>query len=673
MRDCIVIGAGAAGMPAAISAAEAGLDVLLLEKNEKPGRKIAITGKGRCNVTNQSDVKTYLANVVTGERFMNSAIRGFTWEDTKRLIEAQGVPLKTERGNRMFPVSDKAFDIIDALKSAVKKSGARLQTGAEVKGIKAAHSVAGSAAEATAFSPAKFFEVTTADGTRYESKTLILATGGLSYETTGSTGDGHRMLRTMGVKITDLYPGLSALTASEHWCRDLMGLTLKNAAIRITKGEEGKKLYEDFGELLFTHFGVSGPVILSASSYLAAIEKTQQTDFKELQPVLHIDLKSALTAEQLDARILRDLEENRGKTFRNSLGALLPRTLIPVIVKLSGINPDKKTSEISRKERQTLGRLLKDLKIHLTGTRPISEAIITSGGVDTSEVNPRTMMLRSIPGLFVCGELLDVDCLTGGFNLQTAFATGHAAGLGAAAYLNGNKDRKIKTEKETKMFNVAIDGPGGAGKSSVAKAVAGKKNLQYVDTGALYRAIGYALNRAGVDVTDEKAVEEGIKSLKLKLYYEAGAQHVSVNGEDLTPYLRTEEAGAGASKVAVHGAVRLMVLDIEKQAASEYEVIMDGRDIGTVVLPDAALKIFITASPEERAKRRIHELEAAGKPTKSLEETTREIAERDLRDSTREIAPLRQADDAVLLDTTSMNLDEVIETVCRMVDEARSK
>ena len=645
-----MIGAGAAGMIASASAAREGADVLLLEKNDRVGRKIGITGKGRCNVTNACDEKTYIENVITNPRFMYSAIRKLTPTDVMDLIAQEGVRLKTERGGRVFPESDKAFDIIDALYSYVKKSGVKLLTGKMVKRITRV---------------GRSFEVELTSGESHRTKAVILATGGLSYPTTGSTGDGHRMAKEMGLHVTGLRPALIPLVSPDSFCRDLMGLSLKNVEVRLVdeSSDREKLIYADFGEMLFTHFGVSGPVVLSCSSYLASYLRNEKADLSHRKIVLHIDLKSALSTETLDQRIQRDFAKYSARDFQNSLTDLLPRRMIPVIVKLSGIDREKKAGQVSREERQRLVRILKDLPVRITGTRPLQEAIITNGGIDVNEIHPVTMMIRKIPGLFVAGELIDVDCLTGGFNLQTAFATGKAAGIGAASY--------IQKERNRRMLNVAIDGPGGAGKSSVARQAAEREGLQYVDSGALYRAIGYVLVRKGIDVEDQNTVEEGISAMRLSLFYREDGQHVTVNDEDVTAFLRTPEAGAGASKVAVHGKVRDLVNSVIRETAKIYDVIMDGRDIGTVVLPDANLKLYITATSEERARRRLLEFEAARKPHGDLETVKKEIEERDYRDSHREIAPLKQAEDAVLIDTTTMSLEEVVEEVCGLIQEAR--
>lgn len=418
MYDVVVIGAGAAGLIAAGKAAEAGARTLLLEKNEKVGRKIGITGKGRCNVTNACDERAFMENIVTNARFLYSACAHFKAQDVMQLLEIHGVPLKVERGNRVFPVSDRAFDVIDGLLRYVKKAGAAVQTQQQVRGIAVCE---------------QGFVIQTNHGA-FETRAAVLCTGGLSYSSTGSSGDGHAMAAKLGLKLIPGVPGLIPLVVNEDWCRDLMGVSLKNTAIRITQGPEGKTVYEDFGEMLFTHFGVSGPIILSASSRIQAYLRKKKQSFEEAGLWLHVDLKSALTAQELDQRLLRDFEKYRTRNFQNALTDLLPRKMIPVVVKLSEIDRGQKVSDLTRQQRQKVGMLLKDLRLSIRDTRPLEEAIVTMGGIAVQELVPATMMVKKQPGLFAAGELLDIDALTGGFNLQLAFSTGAAAGIGAAEF-----------------------------------------------------------------------------------------------------------------------------------------------------------------------------------------------------------------------------------------------
>ena len=365
MKKVIVVGGGAAGMMAAIAAGEGGAEVLLLEKNEKLGKKLFITGKGRCNVTNGADMETLFSNVCTNPKFLYSAFYDFDNYGVMELLERAGCPLKTERGERVFPVSDHSSDVIGALQRAMKNCGVKvlLQTG--VKEL--------------LYTEERVTGVVTEKGKKYEADSVIVCTGGISYPLTGSTGDGYRFGEECGHSVTKTLPALVPLQVMEEWCKDLMGLSLKNVEIRLKCGK--REVYEGFGEMLFTHFGVSGPLILSASSYYQP--GTEST--------LTIDLKPAMDMEQLDKRILRDFEANKNRQFKNSLGALFPAKLIPVMIELSGIHPDKKVNEITREERKGFADLIKCLPLTVTGTRGFAEAIITRGGISVKEINPSTM------------------------------------------------------------------------------------------------------------------------------------------------------------------------------------------------------------------------------------------------------------------------------------------
>lgn len=404
--DVLVVGAGAAGMMAAGTAGENGADVILLERNERPGRKVMITGKGRCNVSNNcKDIQSLISNVPTNGRFLYGAFNGWMPSDTVDFFESRGVLLKVERGNRIFPVSDKAVDIVDCLHTYADKN-ARLVQGRATELIIKDGAVKG---------------VKLTDGSVINAEKVIIATGGKSYPQTGSTGDGYSLAQQAGHTIIDPVPSLVPLEAHEGYCSQLMGLSLRNISIRVMDTEKNKKVYEDFGEMLFTHFGVSGPCILSASAHMR--------DMKKGKYEIYIDLKPALTEEQLDARILRDFSENTNKNFINALDALLPKKLVPVIVKLSHIPMATKVNQITREQRAGLIKLLKNLKVTVTGFRPIDEAIVTSGGVSTKEISPSTMESKLVSGLYFAGEVIDVDAYTGGFNLQIAFSTGRLAGL----------------------------------------------------------------------------------------------------------------------------------------------------------------------------------------------------------------------------------------------------
>ena len=408
MKKIIIIGGGAAGLMAACGTAyryrDGGAQITLIEKNEKAGRKLMITGKGRCNVTNNCDLDTLIAHVPRNGKFLYSAFSGFLPQDTMAFFETLGVPLKTERGNRVFPVSDKASDIVDALVKCVRSHK-----------IKVIHATA---KEITA-EEGRVTGVRLADGDFLIADRVILATGGMSYPLTGSTGDGYRMAAQLGHTVTELKPSLVPLTLHEGFCSRLAGLSLKNVTFSVF--EEGKKkpIFSELGEMLFTHFGVSGPLVLSASSHMRYMGKKQYT--------ATVDLKPALSPEQLDRRILRDFEEEKNKDLSNALGKLLPKSLIPVVISLSGIDPHTKIHQISREERTELGKTVKNLPLTVTGFRPIEEAIITSGGVSVREVDPATMESKRIKGLFFAGEILDTDAYTGGFNLQIAFSTAVAA------------------------------------------------------------------------------------------------------------------------------------------------------------------------------------------------------------------------------------------------------
>ena len=399
-----VIGGGPAGMAAAIAASRCGNQVSLYEKNEKLGKKLFISGKGRCNLTNASDMKTVMDNVVSNPRFLYSAFGKFSNDDIVNLIEAAGCPTKVERGNRVFPVSDHSSDVIKALEKTLRTESVKVHLNEEVKGLLIKDGVC---------------RGIKLEGSKSDfADKVIIATGALSYPSTGSTGDGYRWAIYAGHKIVDTVPALVPLETKED-VSSMMGLSLKN--IRIEIRDENKVLYSEFGEMLFTHFGVSGPVILSASSYVTG--KLREKHLK-----LSIDLKPALDANTLDARLLKDFEKNINKALKNSLGELLPSGLIAEVIRQSGINPDKRVNEITRQEREQLLKALKGLSFTLTGTRGWNEAIITRGGVSVKEINPKTMESKLVSNLFFAGEILDLDALTGGFNLQIAWSTGWSAG-----------------------------------------------------------------------------------------------------------------------------------------------------------------------------------------------------------------------------------------------------
>lgn len=406
MSRVIIVGGGAAGMMAAISAAKQGHQALLLEQNEKTGKKLFITGKGRCNVTNACETDKLFENVISNPKFLYSAFHGFDNRQVMTLLEEAGCPLKTERGERVFPVSDHSSDVLAALQRILKKSRVEIRLHTKVQGLLTRPDLCVCGVRLT-------------DGAEESADAVILATGGLSYPSTGSIGDGYRMAKEVGHTVKDCVPSLVSLKVSEDWCKSLQGLSLKNINMMMLDGK--KKIYEGFGEMLFTHSGVSGPLVLSASSFYGKCRKKEEV-------LLELDLKPALTAEQLDKRILRDFEENQNKQFKNSLNGLFPSKLIPVMTALSDIAPDKKIHEVTREERKKLTELTKHLRLHVTGTGDWSEAVITQGGISVKEVNPSTMESKIVRGLYFAGEILDVDALTGGFNLQIAWSTGYLAG-----------------------------------------------------------------------------------------------------------------------------------------------------------------------------------------------------------------------------------------------------
>lgn len=406
--DIAVIGGGAAGMMAACYAARAGADVVIFEKKDRVGRKLRITGKGRCNVTNDCDRAEFMQNVASNPKFLYTALSRMSPSDTKDFFEALDVPLKTERGKRVFPVSDKAQDIVSALHRACVDSGVRIVYQKVDSLILEDGRACGVVSE----------------GREYRTGGVIVCTGGLSYPATGSDGDGYRFARSAGHRIIATKPSLVPVVSKGRLCAHLQGLSLKNVGFKITENTTGKTVYEDFGELMFTHFGLTGPVVLSASAHISDIAPDKYT--------AHIDMKPALTDKKLDERILSDFSGLKNKDFSNSLDALLPQKMIPVIVGLSEIDPHKKVNSVTREERERLVTLIKDVQIPLERFRPIDEAIITKGGVCVAEVNPGTMESRLVGGLYFAGEVLDLDAYTGGFNLQIAFSTAAVAGESAA-------------------------------------------------------------------------------------------------------------------------------------------------------------------------------------------------------------------------------------------------
>lgn len=406
MSKVIVIGGGPAGMMAAYAASCQGHAVTVLEQNEKLGKKLFITGKGRCNITNAGDMDNLFANVMSNRKFLYSAFYTFDNEQVLSFFENQGLRTKVERGNRVFPLSDHSSDVIAALNRALKSQNVDIRLHTKVQSLLIRDEAA--------------CGVVLSDGKTVEADDVIVATGGISYPSTGSTGDGYRMAEESGHALVECTPSLVPFETKEDWVKDLQGLSLRNVTVSIYHGK--KKLFEDFGEMLFTHFGVSGPLVLSASGMIKPVQFKQEL-------CMYIDLKPAFDAEQLDKRILREFDAAMNKQFKNVIGSLMPAKMIPVVIRLSGIDPDKKVNEVSREERQHLVQLLKRLPLTINGLRGWNEAIITKGGVSVKDINPSTMESKKVSHLFFCGEVLDLDALTGGYNLQIAWSTGYLAGI----------------------------------------------------------------------------------------------------------------------------------------------------------------------------------------------------------------------------------------------------
>ncbi|MBP5154219.1 MAG: (d)CMP kinase [Lachnospiraceae bacterium] len=644
MVQVAVVGGGAAGMMAAIRAAEKGAQVTLLEKKEKPGMKLYITGKGRCNLTNACSREEFFDHIYRNGRFLRSSFSRFGNREMMDYMEGLGVKLVTERGRRVFPASNLSAEIRDALRRAMDRNGVKqlyntqvlrldIRDGA-VCGLTFRHS--GGREETRAFDR------------------VIVATGGLSYPSTGSTGDGLRFAREAGLKTEPCYPSLvplEAVFAGAGSPPPPAGLSLRNVGVRLARGK--KILFEDLGEMMFTHTGVTGPLILSASAFLG--EALREESRAEAPVLLSIDLKPALSREQLRDRFLREAPDAGKKQLSTLLGGWMPRALIPVVLAQAGLEGDA-GAQLRREERERLLETVKALRMEVTSLGSWDEAVVTRGGVSVREIDPADMSAKKIKHLYFAGEVLDLDASTGGFNLQIAWTTGRAAGEAAAG------------EEIIMNRHIAIDGPAGSGKSTIARRVAKKTGLIYVDTGAMYRALAVHFLRCGLEASDEAGISAAVQGADVTIDYENGMQQVFLNGENVTPLLRQEEVGRMASASSVYAPVREKMKVLQQALAASRDVVMDGRDIGTVILPDAFLKIYMTADVSVRAKRRFDELAARGE-TPDLEQLGREIAERDWRDMHREIAPLRQAKDAVRLDTSALSIDEVVETVMRLYTE----
>ena len=410
----VVIGGGPAGMMAAITSRENGNEVTIIEKNKQLGKKLLITGKGRCNITSSLDMGEFIKNTPGNGMFLYSAFQKYTNQDIIKFLEKQGLRVKEERGNRIFPITDKSLDVLKCFESKIKELDIKINFDEEAKEL--------------IINENKEIKAVKTSKREIIADKVILATGGKSYPLTGSTGDGYKMVEELGHKITSIKPSLVPLEIyDKNLCTKLQGLSLKNVSIKLIDKQKNKEIYEDFGEMIFTHFGVSGPIILSSSAHLVRYKNIEQL-MKEKKIILKIDFKPALKEEKLDERILRDFNEFKNKQFKNALDKLLPQKLIPVIIEKSEINPNKKVNEITKKERANLLKQLKDFEVDVKEFRSIDEAIITSGGISIKEINPKTMESKKIKGLFFAGEIIDVDSYTGGFNLQVAYSTGYVAG-----------------------------------------------------------------------------------------------------------------------------------------------------------------------------------------------------------------------------------------------------
>lgn len=407
MERTVVVGGGAAGMMAAIQSAGAGQQVVLLEKNEKLGKKLFITGKGRCNITNACDVSDLFSNIVSNPKFLYSSFYGFSNQDTILFFENLGLSTKVERGGRVFPVSDKSSDVIRCLEKECRRLNVEIQLQKRVSGF--------------SIRDGTIQGVVLSDGETITADRVILATGGMTYPSTGSSGDGYKMAKKAGHTVTELRPGLTGMCIKENTPQKLQGLTLKNTAVRIQEPDSRKNSFEGFGEILFTHYGVSGPLILSASSQIG-----DRLSLKNM--VLHIDMKPALSPEQLKKKLIRDFEAAGGQSLKNAMMHMLPKSMVPVLLEKCGLEPDRKANQITKEERKKIADGMKDFTLTLTGLRSWDEAIITRGGVRVDEINPQTMESKLVKGLYLAGEILDLDALTGGYNLQIAWSTGYAAG-----------------------------------------------------------------------------------------------------------------------------------------------------------------------------------------------------------------------------------------------------
>lgn len=631
-KKVAIIGGGVAGLLAAVTAADHGAKVLLFEKMDKVGLKMGITGKGRCNLTNNAPIMDFIAMTPGNGRFLFSAYKRFNNMDLLSLFHTWGLETKVERGGRIFPASDDAQEIRHLFMRLLHEKQVDVHLSEPVLHIQTKKGCAAG--------------VVTGKGT-YEADAVILATGGKSYPRTGSTGDGYRLAGELGHTVTKIRPALIPLVCAEPYCRELQGLSLKNVTLALVAG--GRRKSEAFGEMIFTHFGISGPIVLTQSDVVTLWLS------QGYQVTGYIDLKPALTEEVLDQRILRDLQKFRLKQMGNALSELLPRRLIDAVMKLADIPAEIPAAALKKAQRIHLRQTIKKLPLTITKARPIEEAIVTAGGISTKEVNSSTMESKIVRGLYLAGEVLDVHAFTGGYNLQAAFSMGRMAALSAA----GDKTQMRK-------LAIAIDGPAGAGKSSVAKILAANMGYAYLDTGAMYRAVTYEVLRR--ELTEEKDIVALAAGMDMTVKPEADAMHVVVNGHDVTDYIRTPEVSARVSAVSALAGVRAAMVGIQRRQAAKGGIVLDGRDIGTTVLPHADVKIFLTASVHTRALRRFKEMTEKN-PGMTLEEVEKDIRKRDWQDSHREVSPLKQAEDAVLLDNSRLTLEETAKAIMEICEK----
>lgn len=631
-KKVAIIGGGVAGLLAAVTAADHGAKVLLFEKMDKVGLKMGITGKGRCNLTNNAPIMDFIAMTPGNGRFLFSAYKRFNNMDLLSLFHTWGLETKVERGGRIFPASDDAQEVRHLFVRLLHEKQVDVHLSEPVLHIQTKKGCAAG--------------VVTGKGT-YEADAVILATGGKSYPRTGSTGDGYRLAGELGHTVTKIRPALIPLVCAEPYCRELQGLSLKNVTLALAAG--GRRKSEAFGEMIFTHFGISGPIVLTQSDVVTLWLS------QGYQVTGYIDLKPALTEEVLDQRILRDLQKFRLKQMGNALSELLPRRLIDAVMKLADIPAEIPAAALKKAQRIHLRQTIKKLPLTITKARPIEEAIVTAGGISTKEVNSSTMESKIVRGLYLAGEVLDVHAFTGGYNLQAAFSMGRMAALSAA----GDKTQMRK-------LAIAIDGPAGAGKSSVAKILAANMGYAYLDTGAMYRAVTYEVLRR--ELTEEKDIVALAAGMDMTVKPEADAMHVVVNGHDVTDYIRTPEVSARVSAVSALAGVRAAMVGIQRRQAAKGGIVLDGRDIGTTVLPHADVKIFLTASVHTRALRRFKEMTEKN-PGMTLEEVEKDIRKRDWQDSHREVSPLKQAEDAVLLDNSRLTLEETAKAIMEICEK----